>query len=56
MEAVRNATTGTWHLIGARGCGVEPDGETVTGTWAAVRDEVERDAGDPCRRCNWPPA
>lgn len=54
MEAVRNADSATWHLIGTRGCGAKPDGETVEGTWAEVRDRVDRDSGTRCRNCNWP--
>ncbi|WP_164471529.1 hypothetical protein [Halosimplex salinum] len=54
MEAVHNEETGTWHLIGVRGCGAEPDGDTVDGTWAEIRDRVERDSDDPCENCNWP--
>lgn len=58
MRAVRNDRTGIWHLLGSRGCGVDPSGdaygEVVEGSWAAVRDEVSRDAGEPCSRCRWP--
>jgi hypothetical protein len=54
MEAVRNEQTGTWHLLGVRGCGADPAGETVDGTWAEIRDRVDRDTGDRCRNCNWP--
>jgi len=54
MKTIRNEQSGTWHLIGARGCGTEPDGETVEGNWAEVRDRVGRDSGDRCSRCNWP--
>jgi hypothetical protein len=54
VKAVRNENTGTWHLIGARGCGADPGGTIVTGNWAEVRDRVDRDAGDRCGRCNWP--
>ncbi len=56
MRAVQNEGTGTWHLIGARGCGAEPDGETAEGNWAVIRDTVDRDAGDQCSNCNWPRA
>ena len=59
MRAVKNADTGTWHLLGSRGCGVDPGGaaydEVLEGTWAEVRDEVSRDAGSRCKRCRWPP-
>jgi hypothetical protein len=54
MIAVRNAATGTWHLLGSRGCGAEPDGETVDASWATVRDRVERDSGTRCGNCRWP--
>lgn len=58
MKAVRNDETKTWHLLGSRGCGVDPTGEAYgevfEGTWAEVRDEVERDAATPCRNCRWP--
>lgn len=54
MEVVRNDATGTWHLLGARGCGAEPDGERVEGNWAVVRDSVDRDSGDRCGNCRWP--
>lgn len=59
MEAVRNDRTGTWHLIGSRGCDVDPSGaaygDVVDGNWAEIRDRVDRDEGDRCRRCRWPP-
>jgi len=55
MKAVQNEKTGTWHLVGTRGCGTESGGETVEGTWAAIRDRVDRSDGDRCRNCNWPP-
>jgi len=54
MEAVQNEETGTWHLLGTRGCGAEPDGDRAEGNWAEIRDRVTRDPGDPCRNCNWP--
>lgn len=58
MEAVRNDRTDTWHLLGSRGCGVDPTGaaydEVFEGTWAELRDRVERDVGTKCRRCRWP--
>jgi hypothetical protein len=54
MKAVRNEDTGTWHLVGARGCGADPDGERVEGTWAGIRDRVDRSAADRCGNCNWP--
>jgi len=54
MKAVRNEGSGMWHLIGTRGCGAEPDGETVEGNWAEVRDHVDRDEGSRCTRCRWP--
>jgi hypothetical protein len=54
MEAARNEGTATWHLIGTRGCGEDPAGDRLEGTWAAIRDHVERDAGTKCRNCQWP--
>jgi len=54
VKAVQNATSGTWHLVGPRGCGAEPDGETVEGTWAVVRDTVEREGSNRCANCRWP--
>lgn len=54
MRAVQNEQTGTWHLVGTRGCGAEPEGESVEGSWAVIRDTVERDDGDRCTNCNWP--
>ncbi|MFB6198446.1 MAG: hypothetical protein ABEI52_09300 [Halobacteriaceae archaeon] len=44
MKARRNENTGTWHLIGRRGCGTDPDGEMIEGNWAEIRDRVDRDA------------
>lgn len=54
MRAVKNAQSGTWHLLGTRGCGAEPDGESVEGNWAVIRDRVERDEGGRCENCRWP--
>jgi hypothetical protein len=54
VRASQNEGTGTWHLLGARGCGADPDGETVEGTWAEIRDRVDRDEGTRCRNCRWP--
>jgi hypothetical protein len=54
MEAVKNRDTETWHLRGARGCGAEPDGQRLTGTWAKIRDEVARSGASRCQNCNWP--
>lgn len=54
MEVVQNDRTGTWHLVGSRGCWVEPNGETVEEDWAAIQDYVDDSAGDRCSRCNWP--
>lgn len=54
MRAIQNEESLTWHLVGQRGCGAEPDGDIVGGNWAEVRDRVDRDAGDRCSRCNWP--
>lgn len=54
VKVVKNETSGVWHLIGSRGCGREPTGETVEGTWAEIRDRVVRDAGDQCSNCRWP--
>ena len=53
MKAVKNARSGTWHLVGSRGCGAEPDGEVVEGSWAVIRDRVEREGGW-CKQCRWP--
>lgn len=59
MDAVKNERSGTWHLVGSRGCGVDPTGaaygDVVTGNWATLRDTVSRDDGESCRRCRWPP-
>lgn len=59
MRAVRNRRTGIWHLVGSRGCDVDPGGDAyddvLEGSWAEIRDEVSRDAGEPCSRCRWPP-
>jgi len=59
VQAVKNERSGTWHLLGSRGCGVDPSGdaygEVVEGSWAEIRDEVSRDEGEPCSRCRWPP-
>jgi len=54
MRAVKNGRSGTWHLVGARGCGAEPDDEAIEGSWAQIRDRVDRDSGDRCGNCNWP--
>lgn len=54
MRARQNANTGTWHLVGARGCGAEPTGDVVEGNWAEIRDRVDRDPGDRCGNCRWP--
>jgi hypothetical protein len=54
MKAVLNEESGTWHLLGTRGCGVTPEGKTVDATWSKIRDQVERGAGDRCGNCNWP--
>jgi hypothetical protein len=54
MQVVQNAKTETWHLVGRRECGADPDGETVEGTWAVVRDTVDRADGDRCGNCRWP--
>lgn len=54
MKAVRNDETGTWHLIGVRGCGARPDGQTVDARWSKIRDRVDRDSGTRCKNCNWP--
>lgn len=59
MDAVRNAETDTWHLLGSRGCGVDPEGDSydpiLEGSWAEIRDTVDRSSGSRCRRCRWPP-
>ena len=60
MRYVRNERTGVWHLLGSRGCGVDPRGEAYgevrEGSWAEVRDTVDRDEeGGRCSRCRWPP-
>lgn len=54
MKVVQNEATGIWHLVGARGCGAEPEGETVEDSWVVVRDTVVRDDGEQCGNCNWP--
>jgi len=54
MRAVRNESSGTWHLIGTRGCGTRPDGETIEAQWSKIRDRVERGEGTQCKNCNWP--
>jgi len=54
MEVRYNAGSATWHLVGSRGCGATPEDETLTGTWAHVRDHVERHDGSKCQNCNWP--
>lgn len=54
MEAVQHPDSETWHLVGSRGCGVEPDGASVDGSWAEIRDRVDRDSGDRCSNCRWP--
>lgn len=54
MRAARNETTETWHLLGARGCGAEPAGERIEGSWAEIRDRVERGVATPCGNCRWP--
>lgn len=54
MEAVQNEQSGVWHLGGTRGCGERPEGDKVKGSWAEVRDRVDRDAGNRCEKCNWP--
>lgn len=54
MRATKNEATGTWHLLGSRGCGASPDGEPVEGTWAVIRDTVTRDDASRCANCNWP--
>jgi hypothetical protein len=55
MNAAKNETSGTWHLLGNRGCGAAPDGDCVGGNWATVRDVVDRDDGERCQNCSWPP-
>lgn len=54
MEAVQNENTRTWHLVGSRGCGADPAGERIEGSWAEIRDRVDRDAGKRCSHCRWP--
>ena len=54
MQAAHNDETGTWHLLGARGCGVDPEGQHLDARWSEIRDRVERGEGTPCRNCNWP--
>ena len=46
MRVVQTKKTGVWHLGAFRGCGAEPDGETVEGNWAGVRDCVDLDGGE----------
>lgn len=59
MRAVQHVDSAIWHLLGARGCGVDPAGRQygapIDGTWAEIRDHVDRDAGERCRNCRWPP-
>lgn len=55
MHAAQTASSDTWHLIGSRGCGADPYGATIEGTWETLRDHIDRSDGDRCRRCNWPP-
>jgi hypothetical protein len=54
VRASKNARSGIWHLVGNRGCGADPGDETVEGTWAAVRDRVDRDDAVRCGNCRWP--
>jgi len=54
MKAVLNEESGTWHLLGARGCGATPDGEVVDARWSEIRDRVERGTGSTCSNCHWP--
>ena len=54
MEASHNEATATWHLLGVRGCGADPDGELVAGNWAEIRDHVERSDGTRGANCHWP--
>jgi hypothetical protein len=54
MRASKNDRSGTWHLLGSRGCGADPDGPTVTGSWAEIRDRVDRDDATRCGNCRWP--
>ena len=54
MQVFKNESSETWHLVGSRGCGANPDGESVEDTWAMIRDSVDRDDGSRCARCNWP--
>lgn len=49
-RAVQNEKAGTYHLVGTRGCGAEPDGESVQWSWAVVRDTDESDHGDRCSK------
>jgi len=55
MHAAQTESSGIWHLVGSRGCGADPDGATIEGTWATLRDHIDRSEGDRCTRCNWPP-
>jgi hypothetical protein len=54
MKAVFNDESEKWHLLGARGCGARPDGETIDASWSKIRDRVERDTGSRCKNCDWP--
>lgn len=54
MKAAYNEDSEKWHLLGVRGCGASPDGETVDATWSKIRDRVERDTGARCKNCDWP--
>ena len=35
MMALKNADTGTWHLLGARGCGARPRGGHSAGAYSS---------------------
>ena len=45
MQASRNERTATWHLIGARGCGADPDGDTAYIRAKGAAEEIVRESG-----------
>lgn len=54
MEAIQNEQSKTWHLVGQRGCGAEPDENTVEGNGSVIRNQVDRDDGEQYSHCNLP--
>lgn len=55
MKAALNEESGTWHLLGAGGCGVIPEGRTIDARWSKIRDRLDREPGSRCGNCEWPP-